>query len=201
MIKLILTFLISLAIVGCDDLGDKYHGKGNMQSWMKEEAQAAGLELRWNMNSDYDIKESYKKEIKDIPLGQKILLLQDEMTSYNTVRKFVWFNKNQSEPYPFKTMVATAICKNTIVFAEVDDLKTYNTNLVAGKYKDCKPVSYNLGMKELATSVYSTVPPFAAPPPMAGSANTQITIKNGQTQIPLIGDPNQEVPQAGTVKK
>lgn len=165
MFKLILTFLIPLALMGCSNATSNYHGKGTMKKWMQEKAQAAGLELRWNMNIDYDIAELHKQELKDLSLGQTVNLLQMNMTFSNLTKKIEWPINHAGQQYPYPIMVATAICKKTLVFAEVPDLEIYTKNLIQGKYEGCIPVDINLGLNivSIPPATPSNLPPFVAP--------------------------------------
>lgn len=217
MFKSILTLLIPLTLLGCSEVTSNYQGKGNMKDWMKEQAQSTGLELRWNMHGDYDIADLHKQELSPLPLGQKVKLLQRRMSLDNLNKKLEWPISHQGQQYPYNIMVATAVCKDTLVFAEVPDLELYTKNLLEGKYEGCIPVDANLGFKPAPLSTApviptsnmpavsnnpATLPPFAAPPPIAGApANSQVSIPTGQFKIPLMGDPEREVPQMEAPKK
>lgn len=186
MFKLILTFLISLALMGCSDATSNYHGKGTMKKWMQEQAQAAGLKLRWNINGDYDIADLHKQELKDYSLGQTVEILRSNMTLNNLTKKLEWENYHAGQQYPYPIMVVTAVCKKTLVFAEVPDLNIYTKNLVEGKYEGCIPVDRNLGLKIVSTSPVtpSNLPYFIAPPITGGSETSQASISSGLFNLP-----------------
>lgn len=203
-------------MIGCSEVASNYQGKGTMKNWLQEKAQAAGLELRWNMNGDYDIPDLHKQELKDLPVGQTVKLLQRNMTLNNLTKQLEWPTSHAGQQYPYPIMVATALCKNTLVFAEVPDLELYIKNLKEGKYEGCIPVDSNLGFKPpplstapitptsnlpAASNKPNALPPFAAPPPTDGASASQVSVPTGQFQIPLVGDPNKEAPQMETPKK
>lgn len=203
MFKLILTFLISLALMGCSDATSNYHGKGTMKKWVQEQAQAAGLELRWNMNIDYDIAELHKQELKGFPLWQTVELLRMNMTLNNLNKQLRWPINHAGQQYPYPIMVVTAVCKKTLVFAEVPDLNIYTKNLIEGKYEGCIPVDRNLGLKIVSTSTNTTSPlfPFATPPLIGASETSQLSVPSGQFKSPIIGSSEIKVPQIEPPKK